>query len=377
LKELLPLASPVDRIVLGRKYGFNDWLTPAFVAVCARAEPLSLEEAKRMDGEDVARIYQAREQARGSSTAVATEVAQAAVTSVFGNSEEATVITSSDANDTAHCTSSTMKDLNVRPENSYAEEVFSESLATDLPADDAKVDDSLMEALTTWSRICFKLDDSSFDTSPNGHYNQHGQAQHYLQYKANCESLLTYVGSPHLQAISLRRLLSIMLQSDLHSKRPALYAQLWKDLRNRLDKTSGDKDEDCTAAGLGTADFDCMLNDQCLELAKNECALPGLYGDLFYYKNRSAQLVARLISGGLLNNITLRACIPHLIPLPAHLDTNHLENVCTLIKNFGKTLDREGSRDVIDDIFGQLRRHALKWKHQRAHKQIIVSSRQV
>jgi hypothetical protein len=362
--------------VLGRKYGFDDWLTPAFVAVCARAEPLSLVEAKRMDGEDVARIYQAREQARRSSTAVAIEVAQAAVVSVFSNNtgEETTLITSTDSHDAVHYTSPTMNNLNVSFKNSYAGKVLSESLATNLPADDAEVDDSLMEALATSSRICSKLDDSSFDTSPNGYYNQCGQAQHYLQYKADCESLLTYVGSSHLQATSLRRLLSMMLQSDLHSKGPASYTQLWKDLRNRLDKQLRDDNEDCPAAGLGMADFDSMLNNQCLKLVGNECALPLLFGDLFYYKNRSAQLVARLIDGSLLSGVTLRACILHLVPLPAHLDTRHLENVCTLIKNHGKTLDREGCRDVMDAIFVQLRRHALEWKHQAAHKQIVVSS---
>jgi hypothetical protein len=327
-----------------------------------------------MDGEDVARIFQAREQARGSITIVATEVAQAAVTSVFGNSEETTVTTSSDSNDTAHCTSLTMDDLNVRPENSYAEEVFSESLATDLPVDDAEVNDSLMEALATWSRICSNLDESSFDTSPNVHSNGYGQAQHYLQYKADCECFLTYVGGSHLQAASLHLILSMMLQSDLHSQRPAPYIQLWKDLCNRLDQKSRDSAEDCAAAGLGLANFDCMLNDRCLELVKNGCALLGSQGDLFCYKNRSAKLVARLINGGLLSNKTLRACILHLIPLPAHPDTSYLENLCAFIKSFGKTLDCEGCRDVIDDVFGLLRRHALEWKHQRVHKQIVVSS---
>jgi hypothetical protein len=117
LRELLPLASPADKIVLGRKHGFDDWLTPAFVAVCARAEPLSLAEAKRMYVEDVACIYQAREQARGSSTAVATKAAQDAVSCVFEHHEASTASTCACTVDPTTGTSSNTIEFNLHHEN--------------------------------------------------------------------------------------------------------------------------------------------------------------------------------------------------------------------------------------------------------------------
>lgn len=60
-KNVLPLASSVDQIVLGRKYGFGNWLLDAFTSVCQRKEPLAYEEASRMNLADAVRISQLRE----------------------------------------------------------------------------------------------------------------------------------------------------------------------------------------------------------------------------------------------------------------------------------------------------------------------------
>lgn len=58
VKEVFPLADDIDRIVLGRKYGKDEWLLDAFAAVCSRPAPLSLLEARRLSLEDVVRIGQ-------------------------------------------------------------------------------------------------------------------------------------------------------------------------------------------------------------------------------------------------------------------------------------------------------------------------------
>lgn len=54
----------MDRIVLGRDYGFDSWLLDAFTEVCERFDSLSLQEASRMSVDDIVRIGQAREAIR-------------------------------------------------------------------------------------------------------------------------------------------------------------------------------------------------------------------------------------------------------------------------------------------------------------------------
>ncbi|KDQ59110.1 hypothetical protein JAAARDRAFT_33840 [Jaapia argillacea MUCL 33604] len=64
IREIFPLSSPIDKIVLGRKYDIPDWLRDAYVAVCERREPISLEEAMRLGLEEVVKISKARHELR-------------------------------------------------------------------------------------------------------------------------------------------------------------------------------------------------------------------------------------------------------------------------------------------------------------------------
>lgn len=54
-------ALPVDKIVLGRRYGITDWLAGAYEAVCTRADPLTMDEGIQLGVEDVVRISAARQ----------------------------------------------------------------------------------------------------------------------------------------------------------------------------------------------------------------------------------------------------------------------------------------------------------------------------
>jgi hypothetical protein len=64
IDHLLTLASPIEKIALGREYGIDFWLEDAFVALCERAEALTLEEARRIPLEDVVRINDLRSEVR-------------------------------------------------------------------------------------------------------------------------------------------------------------------------------------------------------------------------------------------------------------------------------------------------------------------------
>jgi hypothetical protein len=60
VKAILPLASAVDKLVLGRKYGFDDWVPGAYVDLLEREEHLTMAEGKLMDLEDILAIARGR-----------------------------------------------------------------------------------------------------------------------------------------------------------------------------------------------------------------------------------------------------------------------------------------------------------------------------
>jgi hypothetical protein len=60
--RLFPITTPIDKIVLGRKYyaDLSHWLEQAFIDVCIRNDPLKLEEARRLSVEDIVHIGEVR-----------------------------------------------------------------------------------------------------------------------------------------------------------------------------------------------------------------------------------------------------------------------------------------------------------------------------
>ncbi|KAF7968659.1 hypothetical protein HWV62_29739 [Athelia sp. TMB] len=58
--KLAPIASPIDKIVLGRRHGVLDWLKSAYTAVCLQEAPLNLQEGRRLGVDDVIRINAVR-----------------------------------------------------------------------------------------------------------------------------------------------------------------------------------------------------------------------------------------------------------------------------------------------------------------------------
>ncbi|KZP06384.1 hypothetical protein FIBSPDRAFT_1053565 [Athelia psychrophila] len=61
IDSLTATAIPVDKIVLGRRYGISDWLPRAYEAVCTRADALTIEEGVKLGVEDIIKISAARQ----------------------------------------------------------------------------------------------------------------------------------------------------------------------------------------------------------------------------------------------------------------------------------------------------------------------------
>ena len=53
-----------ERLLLARKYNIDDWVLPALSALCERRLPVSLEEARQMNIEDVVLVATVREEIR-------------------------------------------------------------------------------------------------------------------------------------------------------------------------------------------------------------------------------------------------------------------------------------------------------------------------
>lgn len=68
IKHLVPIASDIDKIVLGKRYAIGGWLVGAYTAVCKRVAPLTEEEGARLGVQDVVRIFTVREESRPSGT---------------------------------------------------------------------------------------------------------------------------------------------------------------------------------------------------------------------------------------------------------------------------------------------------------------------
>jgi hypothetical protein len=64
ITAILPLASAVDKLVLGRTYGFADWVPGAYMDLLKRTEDLTVAEARRMDVEDIVAVAKGRREAR-------------------------------------------------------------------------------------------------------------------------------------------------------------------------------------------------------------------------------------------------------------------------------------------------------------------------
>jgi hypothetical protein len=56
--------TPHDRLILARTYSVDRWVIPALSALCEREAPLSLDEARQMDIEDVVLVATVREDIR-------------------------------------------------------------------------------------------------------------------------------------------------------------------------------------------------------------------------------------------------------------------------------------------------------------------------
>lgn len=61
IDNLIVHATPIDKIVLGRRHGIVEWLPAAYEAVCTRVDPLTVEEGIKLGVEDTVRISAARQ----------------------------------------------------------------------------------------------------------------------------------------------------------------------------------------------------------------------------------------------------------------------------------------------------------------------------
>ncbi|KAA1470536.1 hypothetical protein DENSPDRAFT_775001, partial [Dentipellis sp. KUC8613] len=89
---LLPIASPVDKVVLGRTYGIDAWLRPGFLALCDRDHPPTLDEATRLGIHDTLLITTVRESMRSRNAGWSIQYIERAVGTDLNPQEMAVVV---------------------------------------------------------------------------------------------------------------------------------------------------------------------------------------------------------------------------------------------------------------------------------------------
>jgi hypothetical protein len=83
-EQLTLIASPIDKIVLGRKYHITKWLQDAYHAVCEREQSLTVEEGLRLGMPEVINISRARQAAREKATLAAPSRLHSIIEETFG-----------------------------------------------------------------------------------------------------------------------------------------------------------------------------------------------------------------------------------------------------------------------------------------------------
>ncbi|KAF7965117.1 hypothetical protein HWV62_45561 [Athelia sp. TMB] len=67
IEKAIPRLQPVDIIELATKYDIPSWLTPAYVAICQRSEPIEEWEAMKLGLSAAIKLARAREMVRATS----------------------------------------------------------------------------------------------------------------------------------------------------------------------------------------------------------------------------------------------------------------------------------------------------------------------
>jgi hypothetical protein len=84
IEQLTFLASPVDKIVMGRKHKVDKWLPDAYRDVCERERTLTLEEGLRLGMPEVIKISHARQAIRKDARLVALHRIDLVIEETFG-----------------------------------------------------------------------------------------------------------------------------------------------------------------------------------------------------------------------------------------------------------------------------------------------------
>jgi hypothetical protein len=76
IQAIPPLASPMDKIVLGRTYELSEWLPDAFAGVVKRDQAITIQEARRVTLEDLVAIVNGRVAARSGAVKSLAEIGE-------------------------------------------------------------------------------------------------------------------------------------------------------------------------------------------------------------------------------------------------------------------------------------------------------------
>jgi hypothetical protein len=262
--------------------------------------------------EDILRIFQAREQARSSSTPVSHELAQKAVTQSFTLWTETPVA------------------FNVVPNSTPVRLTFEDVL-----------------------NICSVNKTTGFDED-------------------DIKGISAYVAGPDVDAESLRQIVLKVIRGVPQQWEPRF--RLCCLLRSSMNDSIEDRVGPESQLKRGRALFDHMLQEQCKELLCSWNYLHPTEWRKAPPNDQLevAQFIAHVVEEGLVGNNTLLLCKLHLSNLNMTSDPGVALRLCSLLTVLGKVLDQEGYIKYMDATFKQLQRFADDNRYIDIQKDIYV-----
>lgn len=385
IREVFPLASAVDRIVLGRKYDLDNWLLDAFVSVCERPDSLSLAEASRLSLEDVVRIGEAREAIRRPTIVVDAETVQATILHLFGVTGSVT----RSANQGAVATPPSC----ILEGSQHAIPIEPHPIAYDstVSAAPSIISGAEQPSSTLQPELAFSAGESvlpvAMDSSlvkiadllPNfGITTENPTNVRGSVLTVPKQDIITLLRNSDKKAITLKRFVELIVGEGIkwsghpHWGAAIALADLCKSLPGDLSS-----DFQATVNGQLLSGGDLALHyirDQCNTFI-DDWDIPSTDGAGLIISRRIlvATFIGYLHNRSVFSEEVLSMWSKKLVRLPAKPTVANVRHLCDLLRPVGKALDTPQTKDQVDTVFLRLSILRLDWTYSEMHHTIAVS----
>jgi hypothetical protein len=364
--SILPLASSVDKIVLARTYGFDDWLPGAFVTLCERLEPLSDDEAERMIKSDIAKISRAREAARKAGACPSTTAAKAAVAQVFELDQSTSSVFPADSWErNAPSVEHAQVLEEILPHNVFRSDEEQFPINCVSPGEHPINDSALEATVALWQILVVLRQGDCPESYRRNYYSAWTHHDDFVNKMVHLAKNTT----------NLRQIVVILLPNVMAY--PVYFSTLFALVYEQLsDNTQLETLPDATAVTPREL-LRTILEEQCRQLIKmwDIAQHPQVSNDSPPRRQELMQFARLLVQKGILSEQIIRSCVAAFLDLSIDEKSPPaaVTELCSVMVKIGKTLDQDCLRDKIDDLFRRFGAIILTWQPREVHDAVLVS----